>query len=185
MSGSAEVQTLLVIVVIALVVRNAWLKREKKLLYGQLCGMQGKGAGKSAELIATGKQEIAAEIKTEHSCPNCKSGPAEIYERSGDGESWICRACYHTWVVPHYCPVVPVTAPAPNRGWTFSDQNPSCPDCGSTEFEMRTYGGPWEYADTHCAMCGKLILRFDEANTRHLSVQRVVRINSASHRPYP
>jgi len=28
---------------------------------------------------------------------------------------------------------------------------------------MRTYGGPWEYADTHCAQCGKLIRRYDEA----------------------
>lgn len=50
----------------------------------------------------------------------------------------------------------------------------SCPECGSTEFEMRTYGGPWEYADTHCARCGKLILRFDEDNTRHLTVRRIV-----------
>jgi hypothetical protein len=45
--------------------------------------------------------------------------------------------------------------------WTYVDQNKSCPDCGSSEFEMRTYGGPLEYADTHCAKCGKLIRRFD------------------------
>jgi hypothetical protein len=45
--------------------------------------------------------------------------------------------------------------------WTYADQNKSCPDCGSHEFEMRTYGGPWEYADTHCAGCGKLIHRYD------------------------
>ena len=47
--------------------------------------------------------------------------------------------------------------------WTYESQNRSCPDCGSTVFEMRTYGGPWEYADTHCAMCGKLIRRYDAA----------------------
>lgn len=46
---------------------------------------------------------------------------------------------------------------------TYESQNSPCPSCGSTEFEMRTYGGPWEYADTHCAQCGKLIRHYDEA----------------------
>jgi hypothetical protein len=54
-------------------------------------------------------------------------------------------------------------APSANGLWTFAIQNTSCPDCGCTEFEMKTYGGPWEYADTHCAGCGKLIRRFDAA----------------------
>ena len=54
-------------------------------------------------------------------------------------------------------------APSANGLWTFAIQNTSCPDCGCTEFEMKTYGGPWEYADTHCAWCGKLIRRFDAA----------------------
>ena len=54
-------------------------------------------------------------------------------------------------------------APSADGLWTFPIQNTSCPDCGCTEFEMRTYGGPWEYADTHCAGCGKLIRRFDAA----------------------
>jgi hypothetical protein len=53
------------------------------------------------------------------------------------------------------------TAPSAKGLWTYVDQNKSCPDCGSSEFEMRTYGGPLEYADTHCAKCGKLIRRFD------------------------
>jgi Zn finger protein HypA/HybF involved in hydrogenase expression len=68
------------------------------------------------------------------------------------------------------------TNAAPLRGqrWTLAELNSSCPQCGSIEFEMRTYGGPWEYADTHCAGCGKLILRFDEDNTRHLTVRRIV-----------
>jgi hypothetical protein len=48
-----------------------------------------------------------------------------------------------------------------NRLWTYVDRNTSCPDCGSSEFEMRDYGGPSEFADTHCAKCGKLIRRFD------------------------
>jgi tRNA(Ile2) C34 agmatinyltransferase TiaS len=52
---------------------------------------------------------------------------------------------------------------AANTQWTYTAQNASCPDCGSTEFEMRTYGGPMEYADTHCAKCGRLIRRFDAA----------------------
>jgi len=34
-----------------------------------------------------------------------------------------------------------------------------CPGCGSTEREMRTYGGNWDDADSHCARCGKLIHR--------------------------
>ena len=34
----------------------------------------------------------------EHSCPKCKSGPVEVYERSREGEGWICRACNHTWL---------------------------------------------------------------------------------------
>jgi hypothetical protein len=50
-----------------------------------------------------------------------------------------------------------------NTRWTHRVRNTSCPDCGSTEFEMRTYGGPMEYADTHCAKCGRLICRFDAA----------------------
>jgi hypothetical protein len=54
-------------------------------------------------------------------------------------------------------------APSANGLWIFAIQNTSCPDCGCTEFEMKTYGGPWEYADTHCAGCGKLIRRFDAA----------------------
>jgi len=52
-------------------------------------------------------------------------------------------------------------APSAQGLWTYVDQNKSCPECGSSEFEMRTYGGPLEYADTHCAKCGKLIRRFD------------------------
>lgn len=35
----------------------------------------------------------------EQSCPKCKSGQIEIYERSREGEGWICRACKHTWLV--------------------------------------------------------------------------------------
>jgi len=35
----------------------------------------------------------------EHACPKCRSGPTEIYERSREGEGWICRACNHTWMV--------------------------------------------------------------------------------------
>jgi hypothetical protein len=50
-----------------------------------------------------------------------------------------------------------------NGRWTYAVQNTSCPECGCTVFEMRTYGGPLEYADTHCARCGKLIRRFDAA----------------------
>ena len=54
-------------------------------------------------------------------------------------------------------------SPSRSGRWTYESQNSSCPSCGSSEFEMRTYGGPWEYADTHCAQCGKLIRRYDEA----------------------
>jgi ribosomal protein L37AE/L43A len=95
------------------------------------------------------------EIETEHPCPNCKSGPAEIYERSREGEGWICRACNHTWLVPHYCRAVPLAS----SRWTSAAQSTPCPACGSTRFEYRTYGGSWDDADTHCARCGKLIHR--------------------------
>ena len=44
-----------------------------------------------------------------------------------------------------------------NNRLTYTDQNTLCPSCGSTVFEMRTYGGSWDDADTHCAGCGKLI----------------------------
>ena len=55
------------------------------------------------------------------------------------------------------------SSPSFSGRWTYESQNSSCLSCGSTEFEMRTYGGPWEYADTHCAQCGKLVRRYDEA----------------------
>ena len=114
----------------------------------------------------SGHRPTSPVTETEQSCPNCKSGPTEIYERSREGEGWICRACNHRWLVsrqlvssqPHYHRRV---APAANGRRTYTVQNESCPDCGSTELEMRTYGGLWEYADTHCAECGKLIRRFD------------------------
>lgn len=48
---------------------------------------------------------------------------------------------------------------AKNREWTYTVQNASCPECGSDRFELRTYGGSWDDADTHCAKCGKLIHR--------------------------
>ena len=40
------------------------------------------------------------QVGAEHPCPKCNSGPTEIYERSRDGERWICRACNLTWLVP-------------------------------------------------------------------------------------
>ena len=36
-----------------------------------------------------------------------------------------------------------------------------CPDCGSTEFEMRNYSVMWHKGDIHCASCGKFIRLFD------------------------
>ncbi len=38
-------------------------------------------------------------------------------------------------------------------------QHGPCPDCGSTNLEICTYGGSWDDADFHCAKCGKLIQR--------------------------
>jgi hypothetical protein len=56
-----------------------------------------------------------------------------------------------------YCKYGAIQA-APRRGREFhcSLETP-CPDCGSTEGEMRTHGGSWDDADCHCAQCGKLI----------------------------
>jgi len=39
--------------------------------------------------------------------------------------------------------------------------NTACPECGSTEFEMRNYSMMWHEGDIHCAKCGKFIRRFD------------------------
>lgn len=39
--------------------------------------------------------------------------------------------------------------------------NTVCPDCGSTEFEMRNYSMMWHEGDIHCARCGKFIRKFD------------------------
>lgn len=51
------------------------------------------------------------QVDAEHLCPKCHSGPTEIYERSREGESWICRACNRTWLVSS-----PVRMePPPNR----------------------------------------------------------------------
>jgi len=118
MSSFAEaVQAILAIVVIGLAIQNGKLKREKELLFKQLCRMRDKEEGEKPELFAMqAKQEIAE---------------VPVVET----DSWL----------------------------TYMVQYTSCPDCGSAEFEMRTYGGPWEYADTHCAKCGKLIRRFDAA----------------------
>jgi hypothetical protein len=125
-------EAVLVIVVIWLALKNYTVKKEKELLFEQLCRMQDKEDGKNPELAAVqAKQEIAEvpRIETDNSfsCPNLESSPS-----------------------------------ATSR-WTYTVQNASCPDCGCTVFEMRTYGGPWEYADTHCGQCGKLIRRFDAA----------------------
>ena len=51
----------------------------------------------------------------------------------------------------------PQTVPIANgRESPYREAKP-CPDCGSTEREMRTYGGSLDDADIHCANCGKLI----------------------------
>ena len=39
--------------------------------------------------------------------------------------------------------------------------NTQCPNCGSTDFEMRNYDMAWHEGDIHCARCGRFIRRFD------------------------
>lgn len=39
--------------------------------------------------------------------------------------------------------------------------NTVCPECGSTDFEMRNYEMSSHEGDIHCARCGKFIRRFD------------------------
>ena len=78
-----------------------------------------------------------------------------LQARQGIAESPPIKAASSPGRVP--------AAPSGNGRWTYEAQNRSCPDCGCTQFEMRTYGGPWEYADTHCDRCGRLICRFDAA----------------------
>jgi rubredoxin len=51
-----------------------------------------------------------------------------------------------------------VSSSQPKTRWEFQKPEAiSCPDCGPTELEMRTYGGSWDDADFHCAKCGRLI----------------------------
>jgi len=33
-------------------------------------------------------------------CPSCGQPTIEIYERSREGQNWICRNCNHTWQIP-------------------------------------------------------------------------------------
>jgi transposase-like protein len=112
---------------------------------GQLWGMYEAALRKSS-------RPASAEIETRPSCPNCKSGSTEIYETSREGQGWICRDCHDSWIVPSDRRGVPSVI----HQWSYVHTT-SCPGCGSTEFEMRTYGGSWDDADTHCARCGRLI----------------------------
>ena len=36
-----------------------------------------------------------------------------------------------------------------------------CPECGSTDFEMRDYELMWHEGNIHCARCGHFIRHFD------------------------
>jgi hypothetical protein len=123
----------LVMVVAGLAIKNRTLEKQKELLFKQLCRMRDEEDGQNSEPPAV--QMTRQEIA---------EAPKSEIENS------------------YSCPNVK-SSPSANTRWTYTAQNASCPDCGSTEFEMRTYGGPWEYADTHCAKCGKLIRRFDAA----------------------
>jgi hypothetical protein len=121
----------LVIVVIGLAIRNRTLKKEKKLLFKELCRMRDKEQGEQIAVSMQAKAEIAKVPEMTQNIP----APVQTLE-SGHSA---------------------------NTRWTHTAHNTSCPDCGSTQFEMRSYGGPLEYADTHCAKCGRLIRRFDAA----------------------
>jgi hypothetical protein len=140
----------LVNVVLALALRNARLKRERELLSRQLAEMRTGEAGKPA----TGKRvegKVTEGKITEPAAPEAQKTVAQ----------------------PATTPL-PFPSPPAARPRSFADTNVSCPDCGSTDFEMRTYGGSWEYADTHCARCGKLILRFDQNTPPNFTVRRIV-----------
>ena len=119
------------------------------------------------------------EIVRVSGCPNCKSEHCEVYETSLEGQGWICRVCNHTWFLggggsPQPEPVSKLRVcksrwfprrrrepgPVLTPGLRSTESYPEralCPSCGSAEFEMRTYGGSWDDADTHCATCGKLV----------------------------
>lgn len=58
-----------------------------------------EGKGFLCEKCRSAPAQTPLQVDAEHLCPNCKSGPTEIYERSREGEAWICRACNHTWMV--------------------------------------------------------------------------------------
>jgi len=120
---------------------------------------------------------VRCEIVQVTGCPNCNSGNFEVYETSLEGQGWICRVCNHTyflgrggtpqsvsklrvcnsrWFSRRSRTPRPVSTLGLRSTQPYSERA-SCPNCGSTEFEMRTYGGSWDDADTHCAKCGKLV----------------------------
>jgi uncharacterized Zn finger protein (UPF0148 family) len=39
--------------------------------------------------------------------------------------------------------------------------NTVCPECGSTEFELKNYSMMWHDGEIYCAKCGKYIRLFD------------------------
>jgi len=41
----------------------------------------------------------ASSTAASNTCPRCGQSTIEIYERSREGQSWICRSCNHTWQV--------------------------------------------------------------------------------------
>ena len=65
-------------------------------------------------------------------CPNCKSGPTEIYERLREGDGWICRACNHTWFSAISATSLQEVKPHP-------EQEPSSPQ----GWELLWHGGQW------------------------------------------
>ena len=49
--------------------------------------------GTEEPTIGTG----ASAVQGADVCPKCEQPTIEIYERSREGQKWICRNCNHTW----------------------------------------------------------------------------------------
>jgi hypothetical protein len=53
-----------------------------------------------ARIMSLPETQNAGVSQDADKCPNCGQRTIEIYERSREGQNWICRNCNHTWQIP-------------------------------------------------------------------------------------
>jgi predicted RNA-binding Zn-ribbon protein involved in translation (DUF1610 family) len=53
-----------------------------------------------AKIMSLPAEQDASVTETSNKCPNCGDSAIEVYQRSREGQGWICQACKHVWRVP-------------------------------------------------------------------------------------